>query len=210
MVRAWRSARTGGGSPAAVRTGRCGCGRSTPDRSCTLPGARTTVSKRGVQPGRTAAGQRQLDQTVRLWEVDSGQELRPSRGTRYGLSVAFSPDGRRLASGSYDQTVRLWEVDRDRSCDASRGTRSGVRSVAFSPDGDGWPAAATTNRAAMGGRHRDRSCDASRGTTDWVYQRGVQPGRTAARQRQLGPNGAALGGRHGTGAATLQGHENDV
>ena len=53
-----------------------------------------------------------LDQTIRLWDADTDQELCQLRGhADWVQSVAYSPDGRRIVSGSDDQTVRLWDAD---------------------------------------------------------------------------------------------------
>ena len=50
-------------------------------------------------------------------------------------SVAFSPDGQILASGSYDNTVRLWRVSDGTLLRILVGHTNLVLSVAFSPDG---------------------------------------------------------------------------
>ena len=50
-------------------------------------------------------------------------------------SVAFSPDGTRIVSGSSDKTLRLWDAVSGAHLNALNGHFSSVRSVAFSPDG---------------------------------------------------------------------------
>lgn len=76
------------------------------------------------------------DQTVRLWDVWTGQCLKILQGHRDGIhSVAFSPTGERLASGSSDATIRLWDVLTGQCLQVLTGHDAWVWSIAFSPDG---------------------------------------------------------------------------
>jgi RNA polymerase sigma factor (sigma-70 family) len=76
------------------------------------------------------------DKTVRLWDVETGDELRRFEGhTDRVFSVACSPDGRHALSGSADGTARLWDIDTGKELRQLTGHTSAVVGVAFSPDG---------------------------------------------------------------------------
>ena len=81
---------------------------------------------------------------VQLWQTTDPRHptllSRPLAGfSKYVATVAFSPDGRTLAAGSYDGTIRLWNVADPASPvplgAPLTGFTEGVQSVAFSPDG---------------------------------------------------------------------------
>src|SRR6187397_2160189 len=50
-------------------------------------------------------------------------------------SVAFSPDGRRLLTGSRDKTAKLWDAETGKEIRSFAGHSAEVYGVAFSPDG---------------------------------------------------------------------------
>ena len=60
----------------------------------------------------------------------------PAFGHKYSATcVAFSPDGRLLATGSWDRTIRIWNVDTGEVKHVIAAHRDGIDSLAFSPDG---------------------------------------------------------------------------
>ncbi len=75
------------------------------------------------------------DQTVRLWEVASGQCLPAFAGhTERVNSVCLSADSRWALSGSEDQTVRLWEIVSGQCLRTFTGHTGMVNSVCLSAD----------------------------------------------------------------------------
>ena len=77
------------------------------------------------------------DKTIKLWDVNCRKDCKPlTTLTGHGngvQSVAFSPDGRTLASAGADGLIKLWEMRSSKELATLNG--GNVWSVAFSPDG---------------------------------------------------------------------------
>jgi WD40 repeat protein len=119
----------------------------------TLEGQSNPVYSVAFSPdGKTLASE-SAAKIIRLWDVSSGAQLRTlaASGTLPGLlkrslklegpsyegtsNIAFSPDGKTLASGSWDKTIRLWDVSTGAQLHMLEGHSSYINSIAFSPNG---------------------------------------------------------------------------
>ena len=91
------------------------------------PVGKRKTSWRAAEPG---------DNTVRVWDASSGQEITVLAGHSAPVTDAsFSVDGSRIVSCSYDKTARVWETLTGKEVLTLEGHRAAVLSCAFAPDG---------------------------------------------------------------------------
>ena len=106
-----------------------------------------------------------MDKSVRIWDTQTGVLVERTEGEQGHkdsvYSVAFSPDGRHLVSGSLDKTIKMWELNNGgfynragvqpksgKCIKTFEGHKDFVLSVALTPHGD-WVLSGSKDRGVQ-------------------------------------------------------------
>jgi WD40 repeat protein len=74
--------------------------------------------------------------SIRVWDAQTGTELRSLAGhNNFVNTLAFSGDGKLLASGSHDSTIKLWDVATGSELRTLKGHSGSITAINFTPDG---------------------------------------------------------------------------
>jgi uncharacterized Zn finger protein (UPF0148 family) len=124
----------GEGNPACPGSPVCpACGTALPEGAqfCCFCGAAVAH-----EASRNTLPQQQAPTPPARQAEEVWRELQTLKGhTNRVTSVAYSPDGRRIASGAWDKTIKIWDTESGQVLQTLKGHTNWVDSVVYSPDG---------------------------------------------------------------------------
>jgi WD40 repeat protein len=101
-----------------------------------LAGHTRAISALAVCPDGNRLISASHDTTLKLWELDTGEEIRTLVGHGGEVTtVAACPGGRRAVSGSTDKTIRVWDLDTGSAIQVLTGHEAAVTTLSMSADG---------------------------------------------------------------------------
>jgi WD40 repeat protein len=115
------------------------------------------------------------DNTIRLWQMGSGQPNMTLEAKSGVNSIAFSPDGKLIASGSNDTFIRLWNVETGQEQHILQGHKYTVFSVAFSPNGQILASGSVDKTVRLWDVYTGRELFILRGHDSWVFSVAFSP-----------------------------------
>ena len=121
-------------------------------------------------------------------------------------SVAFSPDGTRLASGSADKKIILWDTKTGKALQTLEGHKKSVLSVAFSPDGARLASASADHTIILWDAKSGKALQTLEGHKDSVGSVAFSP--DGARLASASVEIILWDAKTGKALQTLEGHEN--
>ena len=134
-----------------------------------LRGHTDWIGRIAWSPDGTYLASPSADQTIGIWDVRSGAQVRIWQGHTSGvISVAWSPDGQRLASASDDNTIRLWEIASGKQLQTLKEQTYGGNSVAWSPDGQRLVSASSSGTLRLWETKSGKLMQSLEGYTDLV------------------------------------------
>ena len=148
---------------------------------------------------------------MKLWEAATGKLLATLQGHGDSVwSVAWSPDGKILASGSGDKTVKLWEVATDKLLSTLQGHTDAVTSVAWSPDGKILASGSTGRMMMLWEAPTGELLSSSQGHTDAVYSVAWSPDEKTLASGSRDHTVKLWETATGKQLASLEGHTDEV
>lgn len=144
-----------------------------------------------------------FDSTIRFWDTATGEQLstittsmRPQwmqdfsfsivnnpwwGESVWGKSLAFSPDGKTLASGSDDGRIQLWEVETSHKLSMLKGHSGLVKALAFSPNGEMLASSGAEGKILLWQANTGKRLGTLKGHAGWIKELTFSPdGKTLA------------------------------
>lgn len=165
-----------------IRIWRATAGWFAPQSHLSCQGHTTWASTINFSPDSRTLASGSADQTIRLWDVETGVCLHVLHGhTGIVVTVSFSPDGRTLVSGSADQTVRLWDVQAGECLDILQGHTHTAWWMHFGLDGRTVASSRGDQTIRLWDGQTGEVLRVLQGHVDWVNWASFSPdGRTLA------------------------------